>query len=84
MLIFLSLAIASIVLRRAEPDLARPWRMPLFPLPAILSAAVNIVLLVLFIAGDWKTGLCSALLLAAAFPLYAYGHNRWRGRAAGA
>jgi len=80
MIIFLALAIASIVLRRAEPDLPRPWRMPLFPLPAILSATVNVILLVLFLAGDWKTGLCSALLLAAAFPLYAYGHNRWRGR----
>ena len=80
MVIFLSLAISSIVLRRAEPDLPRPWRMPLFPLPAILSATVNVILLVLFLAGDWKTGLCSAVLLAAAFPLYAYGHNRWRGR----
>ena len=82
MIIFLALAIASVRLRRAEPDLPRPWRMPLFPLPAILSATVNIILLVLFLAGDWKTGLCSAVLLAAAFPLYAYGHNRWRGREA--
>ncbi len=33
MIIFLALAIASVRLRRAEPDLPRPWRMPLFPLP---------------------------------------------------
>jgi APA family basic amino acid/polyamine antiporter len=78
MVIFLSMALGAIRLRRREPDLARPWRMPLFPLPAILSATVNVLLLVLFLASDWKTGLCSALLLAAAFPLYAYGHNRWR------
>jgi APA family basic amino acid/polyamine antiporter len=76
MLVFLALATASLVLRRREPDLPRPWRMPLFPLPAILSALINLALLVLFLASDWKTGVWSALLLACAWPIYAFGRRR--------
>ena len=78
MVVFAALAIASLRLRQTEPDLRRPWRMPLFPLPALLSILINVVLLVLFMTSDWKTGLCSALLLAAGAPIYLYGHSRWR------
>jgi APA family basic amino acid/polyamine antiporter len=78
MLIFLALSYAAIHLRRAEPDLPRPWRMPLYPLPALLSMALNLLLLVLFLASDWKTGLCSAVLLGLALPLYRFGKGRWR------
>ena len=59
--------------RRARP--APPLAHAALPPPGHPSATVNVILLVLFIAGDWKTGLCSAALLAAAFPLYAYGHR---------
>ena len=78
MVVFGALAVGSLWLRRTEPDLPRPWRMPLFPLPALLSILINLVLLVLFLSSDWKTGICSALLLAAGAPLYLYGRGRWR------
>jgi APA family basic amino acid/polyamine antiporter len=77
MAVFFALAWAAIRLRRLEPDLPRPWKMPLFPLPAVLSMTINTALLVLFLVTDWKTGVCSALLLAVAIPLYLFGRSRW-------
>jgi len=77
MVVFGAIAIAALRLRQTEPDLRRPWKMPLFPLPALLSIAINVVLLVLFMTSDWKTGLCSAILLALGAPLYFYGRTRW-------
>ena len=82
MLILLSFSIAVFHLRRTEPDLARPWKMPLFPLPALLSMALNVALLLLFLVSDWKTGIWSALLLAMAVPLYILGKSRWQEKAA--
>jgi APA family basic amino acid/polyamine antiporter len=77
MVIFFTLALGAILLRRRAPDLKRPYRMPLYPLPALLSMTINILLLGLFLVSDWKTGIISALALAAAAPIYAYG-RRWR------
>ena len=78
MLIFLAMSWAAIALRRAEPELPRPWKMPLYPLPAIVSLVLNLGLLSAFLIGDWKTGLWSALLLACAVPLYRLGRTRWQ------
>jgi basic amino acid/polyamine antiporter, APA family len=78
MLIFLAMAFGAIRLRRTEPGLPRPWKMPLFPLPALLSIAINITLILLFLVSDWKTGLWSALLLACAVPLYWLGRSHWQ------
>ena len=36
---------AAIAMRMREPDLARPFRMPLFPLPAILGLIFSVLLL---------------------------------------
>ena len=79
MVVFFMLALGAIRLRRREPDLPRPWRMPLYPLPSVLSMGINVLLLLLFLSSDWKTGICSAALLAAGVPLYVYGSKRWRG-----
>ncbi len=78
MVIFFMLALGSLLLRRLEPTLKRPYRMPLYPVPALLSMAINLALLALFLVSDWKTAIFSALLLAAAAPLYALGRGRWR------
>ena len=78
MLTFFLLGVASMVLRRREPELARPWRMPLYPLPALFSCAVNGALLVIFLADDPVNGLLAALLLVLPLPLYVYGAKRWR------
>ncbi len=56
--------------------------MPLFPLPALLSAALNVTLLALFLVSDWKTGIWSAALLACALPLYWFGKIHWKEKAA--
>ncbi len=77
MLVFLVLGMASIRLRLAEPDLPRPWKMPLFPLPALVSIAINATLLVIFMKSDWKTGASAAVLLAAGILLYLFGRSRW-------
>jgi APA family basic amino acid/polyamine antiporter len=82
MIILLSFGIAVFRLRRTEPDLPRPWKMPLFPLPALLSMALNAALLLLFLVSDWKTGIWSAMLLACAVPLYWLGKSRWKEKAA--
>jgi APA family basic amino acid/polyamine antiporter len=78
MLIFLILSYGAIRLRRTEPDLARPYKMPFYPWPAILTIAANGALLVLFVVSDWRTGIYSLLSLALALPLYALGRARWR------
>jgi basic amino acid/polyamine antiporter, APA family len=82
MIILLSFSIAVFRLRRTEPDLPRPWKMPLFPLPALVSMALNAALLLLFLVSDWKTGIWSAVLLACAVPLYWLGKSRWKEKAA--
>lgn len=46
---------AAIVVRRREPDLERPYRMPLFPLPALLALAINGALFTLFVHDDPAT-----------------------------
>jgi APA family basic amino acid/polyamine antiporter len=78
MLIFLILAYGAIRLRNREPALPRPYEMPLYPWPAILTIAANGALLVLFVVSDWRTGIYSLLSLALALPLYALGRSRWR------
>jgi len=78
MVIFFMLALGSILLRRREPTLKRPYRMPFYPAPALLSMTINLALLVLFLVTDWKTAIFSALFLAGAVPLYAFGRGRWR------
>jgi basic amino acid/polyamine antiporter, APA family len=81
MVVFFLLSVSAIRLRRTEPDLPRPWKMPLFPLPAVVSATLNLMLLAFFLISDWKTGIFSAILLALAIPIYLFGRGRWRDQA---
>ena len=76
MIIFLMLSYGAIRLRRKEPDLPRPYKMPLYPLPAVIAIAANGLLVVLFVVSDWRTGLYSLLSLSLAFPLYLLGRGR--------
>lgn len=46
---------AAIALRLREPALERPYRMPLFPLPAIFSLLINLALLGAFVVGDARS-----------------------------
>jgi fructoselysine transporter len=47
---FISQAIGIIIWHRTKPDEERPFRMPLFPIPAILSI---IIWLFIFFSSDW-------------------------------
>ena len=76
MIIFLLLSYGAIRLRQKEPDLPRPYKMPLYPLPALIAIAANGLLVVLFVVSDWRTGLYSLLSLSLAFPLYLLGRGR--------
>ena len=76
MIIFLLLSYGAIRLRQKEPDLPRPYKMPFYPWPAILTIAANGLLVVMFVVSDWRTGLYSLLSLSLAFPLYALGRTR--------
>ncbi|NBW12624.1 MAG: amino acid permease [Caulobacteraceae bacterium] len=55
---------AVIVMRRREPDLERPWRMPLYPLPAIVAFVINLALFVAFLREDPVTSLEAFAALA--------------------
>jgi basic amino acid/polyamine antiporter, APA family len=76
MIIFLLLSYGAIRLRQKEPDLPRPYKMPFYPWPAIITIAANGLLVVLFVVSDWRTGLYSLLSLSLALPLYMMGRGR--------
>ncbi|HET7710177.1 MAG TPA: amino acid permease [Sphingomicrobium sp.] len=62
--------VAAIVMRRKEPDLPRPFKMPLFPLPALIGLALNLSLLLAMVTSDpWHAaaGLAAALFLGLAY-----------------
>jgi len=64
--------LAAISLRRTEPDLRRPFRMPLFPVPALLGLAINGLLLVAVFIEDpihSSTGFAILLAIAAVYKL---------------
>ena len=63
--------LAAIRLRRKEPTLARPFRMPLFPLPAILAVIVNLALVAAVVFEDPAHSLEGLTLLAATAAVYA-------------
>jgi APA family basic amino acid/polyamine antiporter len=47
-----ALDLAAIVMRRREPDLPRPFKMPLFPLPALAGLMLNLILLAAMLIDD--------------------------------
>ncbi|MFQ3595612.1 MAG: APC family permease [Sphingomonadaceae bacterium] len=61
-LIEISLILTLIRLRRTAPQLRRPFRMPLYPLPAVLALAANTLLL---LAVVWEDPGNSGIALAA-------------------
>jgi APA family basic amino acid/polyamine antiporter len=68
---------AAIALRRREPDLPRPYRMPLYPLTAWLALIVNLALLAAFVYDDVANALLG-LAIVSAFTLIWFASARWR------
>ena len=68
---------AALALRRREPELERPYRMPLFPLPAIFALVVNVILFGLFVHDDPSSaGAAFAILGALTGVAYALTRRR--------
>jgi APA family basic amino acid/polyamine antiporter len=76
--VILMVCLSSIRLRYAEPDLPRPWRMPLFPWIAIAASLTQASLVALVMWDDPKSGALSALAAVAPLPFYLLFARRWR------
>ncbi|MEO8926294.1 MAG: APC family permease [Caulobacteraceae bacterium] len=72
------ICLASIRLRLAEPDLPRPWKMPLFPWIAIVAAAIQASLIAVVVWDDPLAGLASAAAAIAPLPIYLIFAKTWR------
>lgn len=72
--------VAAIRMRLREPELERPWQMPLFPLPALFAMTVNAALLAAFVYEDPVTSFWGfAGLGALVLPIYLAVRQRVRG-----
>jgi APA family basic amino acid/polyamine antiporter len=80
--VVLMVCLSSIGLRLHEPDLPRPWRMPLFPWVAILACLIQGGLIVVAVWDDPRNGALSAIAAVAPIPLYWLMAPRWRAQAA--
>jgi APA family basic amino acid/polyamine antiporter len=82
---FIIVNAAAIRLRRKEPELQRPFRMPLVPIPAVLAIGVNSALLAALIYDDPLHSLEGFALVAVIALLYSIlGQSRKRAAAAAA
>jgi len=72
------ICVAAIRLRYVEPDLPRPWRMPLFPWPAVLAALLQGALIAVVVWDDPASGAISGLVALAPLPIYFLFARRWR------
>lgn len=79
--LILIVCLCSIKLRVAEPDLPRPWRMPLFPWIAIGAALVQTSLIALVVWDDPIAGAWSGVVAIAPLPLYLVFKQSWRRQA---
>jgi APA family basic amino acid/polyamine antiporter len=71
--------LAAIRMRMAEPDLPRPFRMPLFPLPALIGLSVNLLLLGAVIYEDplhSMIGIGALIIIGAATSLHRHARPR--------
>ncbi len=70
MLVAIGVDLAALRLRRTEPDLPRPYRMPFFPLPALTGLAINGALLMALVHEDPQHSLSAVVLSAAIGVVY--------------
>jgi basic amino acid/polyamine antiporter, APA family len=80
--VVLIVCVSSIALRVKEPELPRPWRMPLFPWPAVLAAVIQATLVVVVIVDDPGSAVWTALAALGPLPIFWLLHHRWRAAAA--
>jgi APA family basic amino acid/polyamine antiporter len=79
--IFYALAVLSvIVLRRKEPGLARPFRVPGYPIVPVLFAATALAIVANTLIATPRESLLGLAFIALGIPIY-YVQKAWRGRA---
>jgi APA family basic amino acid/polyamine antiporter len=61
--IYVLVSLAAIVLRRTEPDLPRPFKMPLYPVSGWAVLAFNLLLLGIFVVQDPLNSLLGLVLV---------------------
>ena len=71
--VMIAVAVAVIVLRKKEPDLARPYRVPFYPWTLYLSIAVILALMTVYIAQDPFYSLMGFVLVATMWLLFEIG-----------
>ncbi len=74
----LIVCLSAIRLRHREPDLARPYRMPLFPWPAVVGALIQASLIAVVVADDPLAGGLSLIAALAPLPIYLLFADTWR------
>ena len=62
---FVLVALTAMALRRKEPDMPRPYRMPFYPLSIWLVLGFDLVLLAVFVVQDPYYSLLGVVLVAA-------------------
>ena len=77
----LIVCLAAIRLRVAEPDLERPYRMPLFPWIAIGACLIQAALIAVVIWDDPLGGLISTVVAVAPLPIFLVFAKTWRRQA---
>jgi len=71
LVIVIAVNLSAIRLRRSEPDLARPFRIPWYPLPPLLAIALNAALLAALIYEDPRHSLAGLVALGCIAVVYA-------------
>lgn len=75
--IYIAVTLAAIALRRKEPGLPRPFRIPAFPLVIALVLAINLALMAVFVVQDPWNALIGFAIVAGLTLVSAILPHRW-------
>lgn len=64
--------VAVIVLRRREPELARPYKVPLYPVMPIIAIVGGLFIIVMTLVTEFQLAILGILLTLVGLPLYFY------------
>jgi APA family basic amino acid/polyamine antiporter len=76
---FVIVSIAIVFLRKTQPDLERPFRVPWVPVLPIVSAIVNLVLMASLPWATWERLIIWMVIGIAVYFFYGVRHSRLRG-----
>ena len=62
--------VAAIKLRHTEPDLKRPYRVPLYPIVPIIAILGGLFIIVMTLMTEWQLALIGVAATLAGLPLY--------------